>query len=54
MLGLRPRVEKVGEVLEVIWGFRSAEDFVAPKAMASIQRVDVGRPATTSEERMRR
>lgn len=35
MLGLRPRVEKVGDVLEVIWGFRSAEDVMAPKAMAN-------------------
>lgn len=36
MLGLRPRVEKVGDVLEVIWGFRSAEDFVTPKGMTNI------------------
>lgn len=36
MLGLRPRVEKVGDVLVVIWGFRSGEDFTAPKAMANI------------------
>ena len=33
MLGLRPRPENVGEELEVIWGFRSAEALVAPKAM---------------------
>lgn len=36
MLGDRPRVEKVGDVLEVIWGFRSAEDLMAPKTIASV------------------
>ena len=36
MLGLRPRLEKVGDVLEVIWGFRSTEVFMAPKAMVDI------------------
>lgn len=36
MLGLRPREEKVGDILEVIWGFRSVEDLMAPKTMASI------------------
>lgn len=40
MLGLRPREEKVGDVLEVIWGFRSAEDFVAPKAMVNVRKKD--------------
>ena len=39
MLGLRPRVEKVGDVDEVIWGFRSADDLVAPKTMANRLRV---------------
>lgn len=36
MLGLRPRVEKVGDVSEVMWGFRSTEVFMAPKAMVNI------------------
>lgn len=35
MLGLRPRVEKVGDALEVIWGFRSTDDFTAPKTIAN-------------------